>query len=142
MTLVRDLIPCLKDGRAGLYNAVSGDILYSGSGTDLVAAGENSETPDAFVEYVESTGVNFIDTEIEARSGTEAEIEVATLHKRTLRKGLLGAITSENVYFDLFHSYEASVACSYGTRLTTGGTYANGERYYFRSSLAAGAQTL
>jgi hypothetical protein len=142
MTLVRDLIPCLKDGRAGLYDAVSGDILYSGSGTDLVAAGENSETPDAFVEYVESTGVNFIDTEIEARSGTEAEIEVATLHKRTLRKGLLGAITSENVYFDLFHSYEASVACSYGTRLTTGGTYANGERYYFRSSLAAGAQTL
>ena len=142
MTLVRDLIPCLKDGRAGLYDAVSGDILYSGSGTDLVAAGENSETPDAFVEYVESTGVNFIDTEIEARSGTEAEIEVATLHKRTLRKGLLGAITSENVYFDLFHSYEASVACSYGTRLTTGGTYANGERYYFRSSLGAGAQTL
>ena len=141
MTLQRDLIPCMKNGKAGLYDAASGDILYSGASTDLVCD-EESEVPDEYVEYVESTGVNFIDTEIEARSGTEAEIEVATLHKRTLRKGLLGAITAENVYFDLFHSYEASVACSYGTRLTTGGTYANGERYYFRSSLAAGAQTL
>lgn len=141
MTLQRDLIPCMKNGRPGLYDTMSGDILYSGASTDLVCD-EDSEVPDEYVEYVESTGVNFIDTEIEARSGTEAEIEVATLHKRTLRKGLLGAITSENVYFDLFHSYEASVACSYGTRLTTGGTYANGERYYFRSSLAAGAQTL
>ncbi len=141
MMLQRDLIPCMKNGRPGLYDTMSGDILYSGASTDLVCD-EDSEVPDEYVEYVESTGVNFIDTEIEARSGTEAEIEVATLHKRTLRKGLLGAITSENVYFDLFHSYEASVACSYGTRLTTGGTYANGERYYFRSSLAAGAQTL
>ena len=140
MTLQRDFIPCMKNGKAGLYDAVTGDILYSGSG-DLVCD-ENSEVPDEYVEYVESTGVNFIDTEIEARSGTEAEIEVATLHKRSLRKGLLGAITAENVYFDLFHSYEANMACSYGTRLTTGGSYANGEKYYFRSSLAAGAQTL
>ena len=140
MTLQRDLVPCMKNGKAGLYDAVSGDILY-GSGADLVCD-EDSETPDEFVEYVESTGMNFIDTEVAARSGTEAEIEVATLHKRTFRKGLLGAITSGNVYFDLFHSYEASMACSYGTRLTTGGSYSNGEKYYFRSSLAAGAQTL
>lgn len=140
MTLQRDLIPCMKNGKAGLYDAVTGDIIYSGSG-DLVCD-ENSEVPDEYVEYVESTGVNFIDTEIEARSGTEAEIEVATLHKRSLRKGLLGAITAENVYFDLFHSYEANMACSYGTRLTTGGSYANGEKYYFRSSLGAGAQAL
>ena len=142
MALVRDFIPCVKNGRPGLYDAVNDEIRYSGSGTDLVAADENSEVPDEYVEYVESTGVNFIDTEVAARSGTEAEIEVATLHKRTFRKGLLGAITPENVYFDLFHSYEAKMACSYGTRLTTGGSYSNGERYYFRSSLAAGAQTL
>lgn len=141
MTLQRDLIPCMKNGRPGLYDTMSDDILYSGASTDLVCD-EDSEVPDEYVEYVESTGVNFIDTEIEARSGTEAEIEVATLHKRTFRKGLLGAITSGNVYFDLFHSYEASMACSYGTRLTTGGSYSNGEKYYFRSSLAAGAQTL
>ena len=115
MTLVRDLIPCMKNDRAGLWDAVSGDILYSGSSSDLVCDA-NSELPDEYVEYVESTGVNFIDTEVEARSGTEAEIDLATLHNRTLRKGLLGAITAGGDYFDLFHSYEAKVSCSYGTR--------------------------
>ncbi len=142
MTLQRDLIPCVKNNRAGLYDAVTGEILYSKSSANLVAADENSEVPDKFVEYVESTGVNFIDTEVEARAGTEAEIEVATLHKRTLRKGLLGAVTAGRVYFDLFHSFEAKMACSYGKRLTDGGSYANGEKYYFRTSLAANAQSL
>ena len=142
MELVRDLLPCIKNSRAGLYDAKNDVILYSGTSTGLVAADESSEVPDEFVDYVESTGVNFIDTEVTARSGTEAEIEVATLHKRTLRKGLLGAVTSENVYYDLFHSFEAKMAYSYGTRLETGGSYSNGEKYYFRSSLAAGAQTL
>lgn len=141
MTLVRDLIPCMKNGRAGLWDAKSGEILYSGSGTDLVCD-ENSEVPDESVEYVESTGVNYIDTEVEARSGTEAEIDMATLHNRTLRKGLLGAITAGGNYFDLFHSYEAKVSCSYGIRQSTGGGYSNGDRYYIVSSLSAGSQTL
>ena len=34
----RHFIPCLKGGRAGLYDAVSGVIFYSHSGTDLVAS--------------------------------------------------------------------------------------------------------
>ena len=141
MTLQRDLIPCMKNGRAGLWDAVSGDILYSGSSANLVCD-EDSEVPDEYVEYVESTGVNFIDTEIEARSGTEAEIDLATLHNRTLRRGILGAISGGGDYFDLFHSYEAKVACSYGTRQSTGGSYANGDRYHVVSSLSAGSQTL
>ena len=141
MTLVRDLIPCVKNGRAGLWDAVTGEILYSGTSTGLLCD-EDSNTPDEFVEYVESTGVNFVDTEVEARSGTEAEIDLATLHNRTLRKGLLGAITAGGNYFDLFHSYEAKVSCSYWIRQSTGGGYSNGDRYYIVSSLSAGSQTL
>ena len=34
----RHFIPCVKGGRAGLYDAVSGVIFYSHSGTDLVAS--------------------------------------------------------------------------------------------------------
>lgn len=37
--LLRDLTPCQKDGRAGMYDAVNDEILYSGSGTDLVIGG-------------------------------------------------------------------------------------------------------
>ena len=140
--LVRDFIPCMKNGRAGLYDAVSGDILYSGSGTDLVAADENSEVPDEFVEYVESTGACFIDTEVDARSGTSAECDVAVLHKNSLRLGLLGTLAADGTYFDLIHAYQGKFACSYGTRGETGGSYWTGNRYYVASSLAAGVQTL
>ena len=70
MTLQRDLIPCTKNGKAGLYDAVSGDILY-GSGSDLVCD-EDSETPDEFVEYVESASYGYIDTEINAQSAFSA----------------------------------------------------------------------
>ena len=140
--LVRDFIPCVKNHRAGLYDAVSGNIFYSASGTDLVCD-EDSNTPDEFVEYVESTGINYIDTEVAARSGTSTECDLAILHRNTLRLGVLGAYTSGGAgYFDLIHAFQNKVACSYGTRQETGGTYTTGARYHVESSLAAGAQTL
>ena len=37
--LLRDLTPCQKEGKAGMYDAVNDEILYSGSGTDLVIGG-------------------------------------------------------------------------------------------------------
>ena len=139
--LVRDFIPCIKNHRAGLYDAVSGNIFYSASGTDLVCD-EDSNTPDEFVEYVESTGACFIDTEVDARSGTSAECDVAVLHKNSLRLGLLGALAADGTYFDLIHAYQDKFACSYGTRGETGGSYWTGNRYSVASSLAAGVQTL
>ncbi len=139
--LVRDFIPCIKNHRAGLYDVVSGNIFYSTSGTDLVCD-EDSNTPDEFVEYVESTGACFIDTEVDARSGTSAECDVAVLHKNTLRLGLLGALAADGTYFDLIHAFQDKFACSYGTRGETGGSYWTGNRYSVASSLAAGVQTL
>ena len=142
MVLVRDFIPCVKNGRPGLYDAVNEEIRYSGTSTDLVCD-ENSNTPDEFVEYVESTGVCFIDTEIDARSGTSAECDLAILHKNTLRLGVLGAYASDgSTYFDLIHAFQDKVACSYGTRQETGGSYSTGGKYHVVSSLSSGAQTL
>ena len=145
MTLQRDLIPCMKNGKAGLYDAVTGDILYSGASTDLVCD-KDSEVPDEDVEYVESTGVNFIDTEIEARSGTEAEIDLEILNRRFLDKGILeaynGSLGNNNARYYLAHSYQGTVTCGYGLHKTTGANYTVGQRYYITSSLATGAQTL
>lgn len=53
--LVCDLRPCLKNGRAGLYDAVSGSILYSITGVDLAYDTSYNE-PDYYVEYVDSDG--------------------------------------------------------------------------------------
>ena len=146
MTLQRDFFPCMKNGRAGLWDAVSGDILYSGTTTPLVAADENSEVPDEFVDYVESTGVNFIDTEVTARSGTEAEIDLAILNRNTHDKGILdaynGDLDNSSARYYMVHSYTGTVTCGYGLHKPTNVKYTNGQRYYIRSSLAAGSQTL
>lgn len=145
MTLVRDLIPCIKNNRAGLWDAATGNILYSSSSSDLVCD-ENSNVPDGFVEYVESTGVNFIDTEVAARSGTEAEIDLEILNRRTLDKGILEAYNGDlgNSYarYYLAHSYRGTVTCGYGAHRETGADYTIGQRYHIGSSLAAGAQSL
>ena len=71
--LVRDFQPCMKDGRAGLYDDVSKTIFY-GIGGDLIAppAPLDNTAPDALVDYVESDGTQYIDTGINAQSGTKA----------------------------------------------------------------------
>ena len=75
--LVRDFRPCIEDGRAGLYDAVSETIFYSATGSNLVAGGaaRGEETPDEHLEYVQSTGAGtqYLDTGVVARRGTKVE---------------------------------------------------------------------
>ena len=141
MTLQRDLVPCMKNGKAGLYDAVSGDILY-GSGADLVCD-EDSETPDEFVEYVESTSYGYIDTEINAQSGTSAEIDLAVLTTRSRNKSVLGAYKSDgDMRFYLLYCNQGVMRYGYGG-LSSGSTiYSVGDRYLVEASLSAGSQTL
>ena len=75
--LKRDFVPGIKDNVVGLYDRVS-DIFYSsGSGTPLVAgpAVERSK-PDAFVEYVESNGSQWVDTGVDGRAGVKSEADI------------------------------------------------------------------
>lgn len=141
-TLVRDFTPCVKNHRAGLYDAVSGNIFYSASGTDLVCD-ESSEVPDEFVEYVESTSCGYIDTEIDARTGTSAEIDLAVLTTRSRNKALLGAYKADgDTRFYLLYCNQGVMRVGHGA-LSTGSTiYSVGNRYLVESSLSPGAQTL
>ena len=73
-TLVRDYHPCLKNGVAGLYDAVSSNIFYS-LGTPFVFDNRRKAPKKkeiAFVEYIESDGWNTLDTGVPARSGLRA----------------------------------------------------------------------
>ena len=63
--------PCKKDGKAALYDSVSGMVFF-GRGADLIAPPDTESAPDAFVDYVESDGTQYIDTGINAQSGTKA----------------------------------------------------------------------
>lgn len=143
MTLQRDLIPCVKDDRAGLYDTVSGNILYSGSGTDL-KCDEDSEKPDEFVDYVESTGCGYIDTEINAQSGTSAEIDLAVLTTRARNKSVLGAYTADgDKRFYLLYCNTGVMRVGYGALSGEDATiYSVGTRYLVESSLSSGTQTL
>ena len=75
--LVRDFMPCVKNDVAGLYDAVSGSIFFPAEGT--LAAGPPLKLharPDHFVQYVESTGTQYVDTEVVGRCNSEMDAHV------------------------------------------------------------------
>ena len=75
--LVRDFRPCVKNDVAGLYDAVSESIFFPAEGT-LVAGPplKLHDRPDHFVQYVESTGTQYVDTEVVGRCNSEMDAHV------------------------------------------------------------------
>lgn len=74
-TLVRDYIPVkLSDGTVGLLDKVSG-VFYGNAGTGSFVAGPVAKVTEyAKVEYIESTGEQYIDTGFIPVSGATAEL--------------------------------------------------------------------
>lgn len=166
MVLVRDFQPCMKGGKAGLYDAVSGDIFYSISGTDLICD-ENSEVPDEFIDYVESQGVAaekdgqipaYIDTGVIGKAGTTVEFKETCLCNDTKEHCVIGARnTSNNRFFMWYHASGHHIGLGYGDTywrpVTTDPTKAGdwddenlyplnyGDTTHARVSFAAGSQT-
>ena len=137
--LVRDFRPCLKGTRAGLYDAVSGDIFYSGSGTDL-AYDENGDVPDAFIDYVESFGNSYVDTGVIGRSGTAAKMEMAWIGESS-DQALLDSRDGGNRFYLVHNGGHNEWLYGYGNYYTFG-SFQSGTKYYVDSSLAAGSQVI
>ena len=144
--LVRDFQPCMKDGRAGLYDAKNDQIYYSGSATDLVCD-ENSEVPDEFIDYVESQGdaasaddqiPAYIDTGIIGRSGTKISGEFALLASED--NSILDSRKGDNRFY-MLHSYNLKMTCGYGVHKTNSQTLELGKKYWVETELNAGNQT-
>lgn len=141
--LMRNFRPCMKDGRVGLYDAVSGTIFYSNTGTDLVYDA-HEDVPDEFVEYVEARGNTYVDTEVIGRSGTRCEADLEWLAVN----GDYGFLDARGTYGGddrvmLIHTHNAGMAVAYGTfKGNYGHTYSTGTRYTVASELKAGSQTL
>ena len=84
-TLVRDFKPCVKDGKGMLWDEVT-QTLYRPF-LDVPATLENvgaivsvgDAKPVSYLEYIETDGTQYIDTEIIGRDGTAAEFEMAWL---------------------------------------------------------------
>ena len=74
--LVRDFIPCIKDGKASLFDKVSNMVYFSRGTKEFSAEGARvlsaRGAPDKFLKYVASTGAQYIDTGVVGRDGTKA----------------------------------------------------------------------
>ncbi len=78
-TPVRDFKPCVKDGQAALYDTVSGRLFYpvpaipaEGNTGAVLPESANSE-PEAFLEWIETDGTQFVDLDVVGRAATTAE---------------------------------------------------------------------
>jgi hypothetical protein len=140
-TLVRDLVPAVKNGEGVLYDRVDGLCLYSWSplgparlGPPLAAATK----PMRFCEFVGSTGAQYIDTGIIGRSDTKVE---ATVEWRRVDEDATAiGSRSGNTRFYPIHCYNG-LTYGYNNYFTVG-TFVAGQKHFVESELFAGAQKI
>ncbi len=150
MKLVRDFHPCMKNGHAGLYDAVTSNIFYSATSTHLVCD-ENSEVPDEYIDYVESQGGRdtkngnyfryYIDTGVIGRSGTKASGEFAFMANEDT-SFLDARVNSGDTRFYLLHNNMRKVGYGYNQFSNSSATVTIGKKYWFETELNVGSQTM
>lgn len=138
MSKVREFKPCVKNGRAGLYDTVSETIFYSGSGIDLTYD-QNCDVPDAFIDYVESFGNSYIDTGVTGKSGTSAKMELSVTYNGD--NALLASRNGDNRFYLIHNNGEGKWGYGYGSYGKFGSRELN-KKYYVESSLASGSQVI
>ena len=163
-TLVRDFKPCVKDGKGMLWDEVT-QTLYRPF-LDVPATLENvgaivsvgDAKPVSYLEYIETDGTQYIDTEIVGRDGTAAEFEMAWLVSSG-DESFLGSRTSGSTDSRFFFWQKNYGFFYYGYNTvwypdktdptkTVSNSSANripvvpGQTYHVNASFAAGAQRI
>ena len=140
-TLVRDLVPAVKNGEGVLYDRVDGICLYAWAplGPSLIGPPLEAPTkPVRFCEYVGSTGKQYVDTGIVGRSDTKVE---ATVEWLTVGEDAtaIGSRRNDTRFYPI-HCYNG---LTYGYNgYYTVGTFVAGQKHFVESELFAGAQKI
>lgn len=96
-TLVRDYMPCYDpDGVACLYDMVNGEYVYN-AGTGEFVAGERlapQEPSINFIDYLESTGTQYIKTGVAPKSTTRVVMDFKFTKSTSVWQGAFGARSS------------------------------------------------
>lgn len=112
--LLRDFIPCYRksDGKVGLYDFAN-DKFYGNSGTGEFIMGTPKIDDYQFVEYIESTGQEYIDTGIKSsKDDTEIYIKFANSVVDGYFKNAFGAsIPNGGCYANIFF-YNNRIYCA------------------------------
>lgn len=145
LELLRHYLPCLKYGRAGLYDKVNGTISFSQGTADFVA-GPTLAGPGEMVAWVESDGAKIsIDTRVVGKIGLRSSVD-ATLLESTGDHALLaarGAGSSTNYRLYMAYHYNGSFCYGDGPlRQPKNMAPVAGTRYRIESDLSADAPSV
>ena len=148
--LIRHYLPCLKNGRAALYEKVNGQICFSASGKDFYA-GEELPRPAEMVEWVQSNNqvYQWLDTLVYGKSGLRSEVDFVHKDGSNVDRCVLGARGTEtDSRFYLAYFYQNAFCYGHRKLYYPGGNNAvsaaatNGVRCVIKSELSAGCQSV
>lgn len=152
--LARAFLPCVKDGKGGLYDSVNDEMVFP-DGADITGAligpvtNAAALTPKRYVDYIAADADNWLDTGVVAKSGTKAELVFTGLwgggsYLGSNAMGLLGArsaLYGENAFY-LAHVTNGVFASAYGTLGCDAAAVATNVRHTVVANFTAGAQTV
>ena len=149
LDLIRHYLPCIKGGRAGLYDKVEGKIYYSFSDDNFVA-GPVLDKPLDFVKWVWTDGKQWFDTRVWGKSGLKSEVDVS-VREYSGDHCILGTRRGNNRYYPAYN-YESQFRYAYGTMPSKGNTtavtpandvsYYMDTRYLIKSDVRDGFQSV
>ena len=119
-TSVRDYVPCLNpSNEVGLYDIVNG-VFYGNAGTGYFLPGPAVSLPEGYrrLEYVRSTGTQYVDTGLTANNNTAIAVDVHLngSENATVPYGVWDSGNPTNAF--LFYAMRSSNAANifYGTK--------------------------
>ena len=112
--LIRHYLPCIKNGRAGLYDKMNGTISYSFTSTELVA-GPVLDKPLDFVKWIWSDGYQWFNTWVWGKGGLKSEVDVG-VSQYTGDRCILGCRgDGGDTRLYMAYHYESAFRYAYGT---------------------------
>ena len=147
----RDYRPCIKDGEAGLYDAVNDEVIFpavpfawTGVGRTVDESG-SARQPMGYVES-DGTETGYVDTGIIGRSGTKIEADLKYMNTDGDEQVFIGSRVSSSgsdctrIY--PFSCYYGKFAVGYGSCGYSSQLLSADVKYHVASTLEVGNQTL
>ena len=151
--LLRHYLPCIKGGRAGLYDKANGTISYS-DGSDDFVAGTELPKPAALVEWIEADGTSsssvaqqYVDTGVWGKLGLKSTVDVTLLESSGDHAILAARGSGSSTNYRLYMAYHYSGYFCYGDGKLRepkldDAKPASGTRYLIESDLSASGQSV
>lgn len=154
--LLRHYLPCIKNGRAGLYDKANGTISYSFTDTGLVA-GPRLDEPLDFVKWLRSDGKQWFNTWVWGKGGLKSEVDVGVCEYDGDRcilgcRGDVGLAGETQTRLYMAYHYQSAFRYAYGAlpaksdinvvAPTNNPSYLLDTRYLIKADLRDGYQSM